>query len=274
MDIPPDAAHLVAGRALRTRTVAQLKPYSVEQLKYTKTLLKNGWEGAVVRTKRPVEETAEELQRKKEELARKPKDSLGGWLVSDEENGTGDSLPRLQDRSLGSADTSSGLQSDEDGMSLLEREARRKERMELAVAAAMGGNGKKRRKFCLMPARSVAPLISDRSLSLLASPTQSLSHRQPSSPHEGASIAQEAPWGCRIRRRFQRLVNRHNHLSSTKASSTSTRRKCTTFFFACPLASKNGRYQATTSYRPPSFRLGHRSVSPTSFFRTTADSGG
>ncbi|BGP11154.1 hypothetical protein JCM10049v2_007053 [Rhodotorula toruloides] len=144
VDIPPDAAHLVAGRALRTRTVAQLKPYSVEQLKYTKTLLKNGWEGAVVRTKRPVEETAEELQRKKEELARKPKDSLGGWLVSDEENGTGDSLPRLQDRSLGSADTSSGLQSDEDGMSLLEREARRKERMELAVAAAMGGNGKKR----------------------------------------------------------------------------------------------------------------------------------
>ncbi|BGP03234.1 hypothetical protein RTG_02578 [Rhodotorula toruloides ATCC 204091] len=142
--IPPDAAHLVAGRALRTRTVAQLKPYSVEQLKYTKTLLKNGWEGAVVRTKRPVEETAEDLQRKKEELARRPKDSLGGWLVSDEEDGTGDSPPRLQDGSLGSADPSSGLQSDEDGMTLLEREARRKERMELAVAAAMGGNGKKR----------------------------------------------------------------------------------------------------------------------------------
>ncbi|SDA02322.1 BZ3501_MvSof-1269-A2-R1_Chr12-3g03542 [Microbotryum saponariae] len=61
-----------AGRALRQRTLAQLNPYSIEQARYTRTLLKNGWQGAVVAGVRKGDEmTKEEMMRKKEELRKK-----------------------------------------------------------------------------------------------------------------------------------------------------------------------------------------------------------
>lgn len=269
---PPESAHLIAGRALRTRTVAQLKPYSVEQLKYTKTLLKNGWEGAVVRTKRPVEETAEELQRKKEELARRPKDSLGGWLVSDEENETGESLPRLQGGSLGSADPSSGLQSDEDGMTLLEREARRKERMERAVAAAMGGNAKKRRESASCPTDR-AFYSSFHSFSLLASPTRPFSHRPSSLSHRCPSFPQETTRVCRVGRRAQRLVQCDYRISSTQASTLATRRKCSAFVLSRPHSSQEAQRETTTTCPSASFWLFHHCFSSARILDTTTDTG-
>ncbi|GAA5932404.1 hypothetical protein JCM1841_001376 [Sporobolomyces salmonicolor] len=135
---PPAPDPLPAGRSFRTRTVAQLKPYSTEQFRYTKTLLRNGWEGAVVAGPRRVEESAEELRRKKLQQEQTRKDDLGGWLVLAEgqEGKAGDS----------EGDGISGDDGEEedsaDGLSLLEREARRKERMTREVDAALHGKGK------------------------------------------------------------------------------------------------------------------------------------
>jgi len=53
-----------AGRSFRTRTAAQLKPFSTEQFKYTKSLLKHGWAGAVVAGPKAVELSSEEIRRK------------------------------------------------------------------------------------------------------------------------------------------------------------------------------------------------------------------
>ncbi|KAM0752919.1 hypothetical protein T439DRAFT_378677 [Meredithblackwellia eburnea MCA 4105] len=74
-------------RSFRTRTAAQLKPYSVEQFKYTKTLLKNGWRGAVVAGPRKAELSAEEMKRRREAADGRERDSLGGWLEFQEERG-------------------------------------------------------------------------------------------------------------------------------------------------------------------------------------------
>ncbi|GAA5960664.1 hypothetical protein JCM21900_005446 [Sporobolomyces salmonicolor] len=137
---PPSPAPdpLPAGRSFRTRTVAQLKPYSTEQFRYTKTLLRNGWEGAVVAGPRRVEESAKELRKKKLQQEQTRKDDLGGWLVLAEgqEGIAGDS----------EGDGMSGVDGEEqdsaDGLSLLEREARRKERMTREADAALQGKGK------------------------------------------------------------------------------------------------------------------------------------
>ncbi|GAA5931636.1 hypothetical protein JCM10213_003163 [Rhodosporidiobolus nylandii] len=133
-DIPPDPEPPLAGRSFRTRTAAQLNPYSIEQVKYTRSLLRNGWEGAVVRGQRAVEETAAELQRKKLAQAKRPKDSLGGWLV-DEEQGT--QQGELRRTSEGEDEDVHMSEASDDGLTLLEREARRKERMSKAADAAL-----------------------------------------------------------------------------------------------------------------------------------------
>ncbi|SCZ94370.1 BZ3500_MvSof-1268-A1-R1_Chr12-2g03853 [Microbotryum saponariae] len=125
-----------AGRALRQRTLAQLNPYSIEQARYTRTLLKNGWQGAVVAGVRKGDEmTKEEMMRKKEELRKKGKDDLGGWLEFEE----GEMVRRGQDgsRRMDTEQTSGS----EDGEALLEREARRRKRMQREVARAMGPRG-------------------------------------------------------------------------------------------------------------------------------------
>ncbi|GAA5872737.1 hypothetical protein JCM1840_004505 [Sporobolomyces johnsonii] len=139
---PPAPDPPPAGRSFRTRTAAQLKPYSTEQFRYTKSLLRNGWEGAVVAGPRRVEESAEELRRKKLQQEQKGKDDLGGWLVLGEgqESRAGDS----------GGDGMSGVEEEEedsaDGLSLLEREARRKERMTREVDAALQGKGRSPRR--------------------------------------------------------------------------------------------------------------------------------
>lgn len=125
-----------AGRSLRNRTAAQLKPYSIENAKYTRTLLKNGWQGAVVAGPRVFEETALERQKKKEEMERAPKDDLGGWL--EYEGGQ-----RVAMRSDGIAMEYSDEDS-VDGEELLEREARRKAATEKDVGRAFGTKRKSR----------------------------------------------------------------------------------------------------------------------------------
>lgn len=152
-EIPPDPdPPLPAGvRALRTRKPAQLRPYSLDQAQYKVRLEKTGWEGAVVPLDRSASrETPEELRRRKELLALRPKNHLGGWLVSDEEyedaNTTQTRVASAGSLSQLSSDFTESLES-EDGFTLLEREARRKERLEKAVAAGLGGNGLKRSRF-------------------------------------------------------------------------------------------------------------------------------
>ncbi|GAA5888347.1 hypothetical protein JCM6882_008588 [Rhodosporidiobolus microsporus] len=145
-EIPPDLdAPLLGARSFRTRTAAQLKPYSTEQMKYTKSLLKNGWEGAVVRGVRPVEETPEEMRRKKLLQEARPRDSLGGWLV--EEEGTQASPPPRRRGSEGEYEEEEEEEEESDGsvdgLSLLEREARRKERVAKAADAALRGKKRK-----------------------------------------------------------------------------------------------------------------------------------
>ncbi|KAM0786157.1 hypothetical protein ACM66B_006964 [Microbotryomycetes sp. NB124-2] len=67
-------------RQLRTRSAAQLKPFTLEHAKYTRNLLRNGWAGAVVSLPRRPEATADELRERADALANKPQDDLEGWL--------------------------------------------------------------------------------------------------------------------------------------------------------------------------------------------------
>lgn len=128
-----------AGRSFRTRTAAQLKPFSTEQFKYTKSLLRNGWAGAVVAGPKAVELSSEEIRRKKLEQAGRKKDDLGGWLVEEAEGDSGEERRvRLAKESQPSIGDYSQEEESEDGMTILEREARRKERMGRQADAALG----------------------------------------------------------------------------------------------------------------------------------------
>lgn len=87
------------------------------------------------------EESAEALRRRKEAAGLVEKDDLGGWLEFEEGRvrvGMGEGRA-----------TSEGAPSEEeegsvDGEDLLEREARRRDRMGREVDAALGGEGRKR----------------------------------------------------------------------------------------------------------------------------------
>lgn len=125
-----------AGRSLRNRTAAQLKPYSIENAKYTRTLLKNGWQGAVVAGPRVFEETESERQRKKVEMEKAPKDDLGGWL----EHEDGQRVARRSDRAAMEDSDEDSV----DGEELLERAARRKTAMEKDVGRAFAKKRSKR----------------------------------------------------------------------------------------------------------------------------------
>lgn len=157
-EIPPDPdPPLGRVRALRTRKPTQLRPYSLDQARYKIRLEKNGWEGAVVPLDRSAassaRETPEELKRRKELQALRPKNHLGGWLVSDEEeyleDDEGNAKWQVGGRGAALSHPSSSSMFDEsleseDGLTLLEREARRKERLDKAVAAGLVGNASKR----------------------------------------------------------------------------------------------------------------------------------
>lgn len=171
--IPPDPDPAPAGRSLRQRTAAQLKPYSTEQQRYTVRLLRNGWEGAVVRGVPTGAEaeglSADEVRRRKEVAERRERERrerLGGWLVeegeeADEgEGGTsagstpragGSGAARRREgryeregayRSDATREEEEGEEeedNDDDGTDLLEREARRKDRLRRDVDAALRG---------------------------------------------------------------------------------------------------------------------------------------
>lgn len=126
-EVEADIDPQTLARSLRNRTAAQLNPYSVEKAKYTRSLLKNGWQGAVVRSV-----LNPELLRKKDG-ALVAKDNLGGWLVLEEgqalASGSGPSQRERGDDS----DASSA-----DGDDLLERQAARKAAMEDKLRTAMG----------------------------------------------------------------------------------------------------------------------------------------
>lgn len=127
-----------AGRTFRKRTTAQLQPYTLEQTKYTRTLLQNGWQGAVVAgLPRGGDLSADELRRRKQLAERAPKDDLGGWLEFSQGQAVGTSKGKGKER----AREVSNDDDDEvevDGETLLEREARRKERMARDVERALG----------------------------------------------------------------------------------------------------------------------------------------
>ncbi|GAA5839103.1 hypothetical protein JCM9279_002597 [Rhodotorula babjevae] len=174
--IPPDLdPPAPAGRSFRQRTAAQLAPYSTEHQRYAVSLLRNGWEGAVVRgLPRGHEEDGEDEVRRRKEAADKAdkarRERLGGWLVEEEEEDEGDEEGGSTPRARGSATrrgttttggryerdgawvstVASGETEDEDddleldGDDLLEREARRRDRMRRAVDAAMGDDGSSR----------------------------------------------------------------------------------------------------------------------------------
>ncbi|KAK4705089.1 hypothetical protein P7C70_g1116, partial [Phenoliferia sp. Uapishka_3] len=128
-------------RSFRSRTKAQLNPFTVEQSLYTRSLLKNGWQGAVVAgVPRGRDLSSAELQRKKEEAESRPKDSLGGWLEFEEGKG------QIVDDFGGSGGRGEEESSDGsvDGETLLEREARKKERMERDIVRAFGERKRRR----------------------------------------------------------------------------------------------------------------------------------
>ncbi|KAK4052339.1 hypothetical protein OIO90_004420 [Microbotryomycetes sp. JL221] len=98
--VPPQERTEQSYRSLRTRSVAQLRPYTLEQAKYTRSLLKNGWRGAVVALKRGHELTTDELRQRKEEANARPRDDLNGWLeLAEGQQG-------LEESSRSTADTS------------------------------------------------------------------------------------------------------------------------------------------------------------------------
>lgn len=120
---PEPELELFGARSFRQRTAAQLKPYSIENAKYTRTMLKNGWKGAVVVGPRVLEETEEEMRIRKELAELNPRDNLGGWLEFEEGQET---------RSRLSQDISKRRRKDSDeesydGNQILEREARRRD---------------------------------------------------------------------------------------------------------------------------------------------------
>ncbi|KAK4048394.1 hypothetical protein OIV83_004740 [Microbotryomycetes sp. JL201] len=70
-------------RQLRTRSAAQLKPFTLEQAKYTRSLMRNGWAGAVVSLPRQQEATTDQLRERAKAVARRPQNDLDGWLELD-----------------------------------------------------------------------------------------------------------------------------------------------------------------------------------------------
>lgn len=130
-------------RAFRNRTAAQLNPYSIENAKYTRTLLKNGWQGAVVAGLRGVEESESQMRRRKELGESLPKDNLQGWLEYEAGQQVAYKDESGQKRSWESDEDSL------DGDDILEREARKERRIPLDSMnqkRALGkGNGRLQR---------------------------------------------------------------------------------------------------------------------------------
>ncbi|GAA6007519.1 hypothetical protein JCM11491_004193 [Sporobolomyces phaffii] len=207
------------GRSFRTRTAAQLKPFSTEQFRYTKTLLKNGWAGAVVAGPKAVELSAEEIRRKKLEQAGRKKDDLGGWLVDadgDEET-THVRSGRLAKDTLQSSPTSSD--ESEDGLSLLEREARRRDKMRRETEAGLGIKGKQKSRASNTSSRRTEPSRID--IDDLSAPNPLFVKKKPRSrtePRTNRPRAESEPPTS-----SPGTATRHSHSRSPKAARTKSR---------------------------------------------------
>ncbi|KAI5480131.1 methyl methanesulfonate-sensitivity protein 22 [Pseudohyphozyma bogoriensis] len=125
-------------RSLRTRKPAQLKPYSIEQAAYTKELLANQWEGAVVAAPKvkAVELSAEELRRKKKDREKRGDDDLDGWLVLEDGRRVRKEKARGRGEEEGGEWSAGSEESEEEleGEELLLREEQRKAERELREA--------------------------------------------------------------------------------------------------------------------------------------------
>lgn len=122
---PEPEPELFGARSFRQRTAAQLKPYSIENAKYTRTMVKNGWQGAVVIGPRILEETEEEMRIRKNLAELNPRDNLGGWLEFEE--GQEIRNETTQDASSSRRKRRDSDEESYDGDQILEREARRRD---------------------------------------------------------------------------------------------------------------------------------------------------
>jgi len=145
---PEDVLLGPTGRPLRARTAAQLNPYSIEQAKYTKSLLKNGWHGAVVAGPKDKELSAEELRRKKAETERKGADDLDGWLVLEDGARLRKEVEKGRETESNPEHEEEDEESSGDGMDLLGDglEARRRKRLEREAAKEAAGLGRSTKK--------------------------------------------------------------------------------------------------------------------------------
>ena len=115
---------MTTGRTFRQRKPAQLQPYTTEQSRYARTLLANGWKGALVAgLARGGSLSTDELRRRKEEADKAPRDNLGGWLELE----SGQKVGRVQEEGESSE---SGSEASVDGETLLERRASKVNRRE------------------------------------------------------------------------------------------------------------------------------------------------
>lgn len=141
---PPQVA--AGGRSLRVRTLAQLKPFSVEQAAYAKSLITQGWNGAVVSLPKPP--GSELLCSKSVGPHKRARDDLNGWLEFEDgevpTNG-GDDAVELEPVGKEEKEEEEGEEEEEEeeeigGEELLEREMnKRRERMWDAVEQGLGG---------------------------------------------------------------------------------------------------------------------------------------
>lgn len=116
-------------RAFRQRSAAQLNPYAVEQARYARELQKNGWRNAILRPAKVVEESAEELARRKQLATLNPKDDLDGWLEYEQDQRIGINGNGTQIRA------GEGSSQEITGDELLRRIAERKEAMQNGSSA-------------------------------------------------------------------------------------------------------------------------------------------
>ena len=98
----------------------------MEQARYARELQKNGWRNAILRPAKVVEETAEELARKKLLATLNPKDDLDGWLEYEQDQRIGVNENGTQIR------PGEGSSQDTTGDEILKRIAERKEAMQNA----------------------------------------------------------------------------------------------------------------------------------------------
>lgn len=110
--------HVVAGRQLRKRTIAQLKPYQTEFAKYVSVAKRNQWDGIIIpaglNLHRDRDESESERAARLEKQKRKPVHTRGGWLEIDDQTVGQPVVSSTSDASLPSSDGEEQDEDDED----------------------------------------------------------------------------------------------------------------------------------------------------------------